>query len=73
MNCLRNKKFCFSDELIIIYETWSKFDYDRSQIDSILYRKCYRKISNDKWNNIIKKLLDYKQNEMIIHIDSLKN
>ena len=67
----KNKKCSFPVEknLISVFETYSKYDYDRSQIDSVLYRKCYKKVSNMEWNHIMDKLNEYKKKDMVLHID----
>ena len=48
-------------------------NYDRSQIDSILYRKCYNRVSNEEWKNMCTELYLFKLHEMIVHKDSIKN
>lgn len=67
------KSVTFNENNNKIYITYSSLDYDRFQIDSILYQKGYRRISNEDWINIFILLNKYKCNEMIVHKDSIKN
>lgn len=67
------KSVSFNENNNKIYITYSSLDYDRFQIDSILYQKGYRRISNEDWINIFILLNKYKCNEMIVHKDSIKN
>lgn len=66
------KKVKFNDNSVI-YKTYSFNEYDRGSIDSILYQKCYQKISEKEWFDILKELSDYKRFEMIVHINNLVN
>ena len=68
----KNKKVAFN-ETNEIYTTYGKSEYDRFQIDSIIYQKSYNKISDTEWNNIHKEVNKYKQCEMVVHINSVKN
>lgn len=61
-------KKCVFNDIITIHPTYSKKEYDRSQIDSTIYKKCYQRISEEKWKEILFKLQMYK-NEMILHIN----
>ena len=63
------KKVCFNDD-IVIFETYSKDDYDRYMIDSILYQRSFNRISDDEWCTILNELINYKKNEMIVHINT---
>jgi hypothetical protein len=45
--------------------------YDRFPIDSILYLKCFNKVSNTDWLKMLKKLNHYKEVEMIVHKNNL--
>ena len=56
-----------------VYYTYSPSDYDRMQIDSIMYKKCFNKISEQEWQEIINELNHYKLNEMIVHTESIQN
>lgn len=53
--------------------TYSKDDYDRSQIDSVLYLKCYNRISINEWKKIKQDLFNFKTQEMVVHKDSAIN
>lgn len=53
------------------YWTYSYKEYDRCPIDSILFRKCYNRISHEEWIKEQKALLKYKWTEMIVHKDSI--
>lgn len=55
------------------FEVYSITEYDRIPIDSCLYLRCYRKISDEDWRNVFIKLNYYKTNEMIVHEDSVCN
>lgn len=55
------------------YITYSSCEYDRFQIESTLYLKCYNRITSNEWNKIITDLNEYKINEMVSHEDSVKN
>ena len=64
-----NKKVSFNKN-VIVSQTYASDEYDRFQIDSILYQKMYLRVSDVEWDNIIKELLNYKKHEMIVHIDN---
>lgn len=53
------------------YLTYSYKEYDRYPIDSILFRKCYNRISHEEWMKEQQDLLKYKLTEMIVHKDSI--
>jgi hypothetical protein len=55
------------------FSTYSHKDYDRFQIDSVLYRKGYNRISEEEWRSIFINLDLYKLYEMRVHKDSLNN
>jgi hypothetical protein len=55
------------------HDTYSNDEYDRKQIESILLLKLQNKITLQKWNKILKKLNNYKMNEMVVHSKSLDN
>lgn len=61
------------NEIVTIYPTYSIKDYDRYQIDSVLYKKSYNRISIKEWNSILIILDLFKLYEMRIHPNSLKN
>lgn len=52
---------------------YSSDEYDRSQIDSFVYRKSYMRITHYEWTIAMKELNNYKLNEMIVHKDSVHN
>lgn len=66
------KRVQFNIDNISIIETYSPDEYDRSQIDSILYLKCYNRISHIEWQREIEQLYEYKTKEMIVHKQSIK-
>lgn len=66
----KNVSFNLNNQICI---THSPKDYDRFQIDSVLYRKNYNRISNDEWRTIFINLDLYKLYEMRVHKDSLSN
>lgn len=68
-----NKKVTFNLNNNKIYNTYSKNEYDRNQIDSTLYLYNYCKISQQQWTNILRDLNFYKLNQMPVHIDSIHN
>lgn len=58
-------------EIDIIYETYSSLPadtwfYDRSQIDHLLYRRAYKKISEMDYMKELYYLELYKKNEMVV-------
>uniref|UniRef100_A0A6C0DX18 Uncharacterized protein n=1 Tax=viral metagenome TaxID=1070528 RepID=A0A6C0DX18_9ZZZZ len=67
------KRVQFNIDNISIIETYSSDEYDRSQIDSILYLKCYNRISHIQWQKEKEQLYEYKTKEMIVHKQSIKN
>lgn len=54
-----------------IYTTYSYKEYDRYPIDSILFKKCYNRISPEEWMKDQSDLLKYKLTEMIIHKENI--
>lgn len=66
------KRVHFNIDISII-ETYSSEEYDRSQIDSILYLKCYNRISHIEWQKELEELYNYKSKEMIVHKKSIQN
>lgn len=56
-----------------IYNTYSILEYDRIPIDSILYLRCYKKISDYEWFKIFENLNYFKTREMIVHKESVEN
>lgn len=66
------KKVTFSNTPTI-FITYSKDEYSRDPIDHVLYRKAYKKISDQEINNIYICLDIYKLYEMSVHKDAYKN
>jgi hypothetical protein len=66
------KRVNFNMDNINIVETYSRNEYDRSQIDSILYMKCYNRISHEEWQKERESLNMFKYTEMIVHKKSIK-
>lgn len=56
----------------IIY-TFSKEEYDRRQIDSVLKQRLNNKITIEEWRKVYEELWIYKSKEMVVHVKSLKN
>lgn len=67
------KSVGFNLENNTIYSVYSRDEYDRMQIDSTLYLKCYNKISKSDWYNIQNQLRYYKKTQMIVHYKSICN
>jgi hypothetical protein len=63
------KKVSFNNQVAIL-DTWSSFEYDRCQIESILYKKSYNRINDSEWVNLYKRLYKFKINEMSVYIDN---
>lgn len=61
------KKVRFNDT-INIHLTYSSSEYDRMSIDSILYRRNYKKVTDEEWEKMMEELLFYKNFEMIVHM-----
>lgn len=55
------------------YVTYSKDEYDRSSIDSLLYKKCLNRITHYEWIFELRELDYYKTSIMIVHKSSLRN
>lgn len=70
---IRQKKSVKFNNNIIEHITYSPKEYDRSQIDSILYRRGYQRVSDQEWNNVHIILDIYKLYEMNVHKDAFKN
>lgn len=56
-----------------IFFVYSINEYDRYPIDSILYLKSYRKISDSEWKLALRKLNNYKLSDMNVHFESIRN
>lgn len=55
------------------FEAYSIKEYDRIPIDSSLYLRCYKKISDDDWRRVFLNLNYYKTTQMLVHEDSVCN
>lgn len=64
------KRVKFNDNTIT-YVTYSLDEYDRYCIDSILYQRCYQKVSDEEWQEMLNELFHYKTYDMIVHVSSL--
>lgn len=71
MNVLKKVSFDLSRNETIL--TYSESEYDRGQIDSVLYLRSYRRISDEEWSSIYIKLDLYKMYEMPVSKDSITN
>lgn len=67
------KRVEFNDCQNTVYETYSREEYDRLPIDSVLYLYGYTRVSENEWNNIFIELNHYKCTEMIVHKKSVQN
>uniref|UniRef100_A0A6C0E1Z0 Uncharacterized protein n=1 Tax=viral metagenome TaxID=1070528 RepID=A0A6C0E1Z0_9ZZZZ len=61
------------NQYVEVFTTYSAYEYDRSPIDSVLYKKCLKRIPEWQWMNIFITLNDFKSNTMPVHKDSLNN
>jgi len=67
------KSVCFNLEKNEVCLVYSKDEYDRMPIKSILYLKYYNKINASDWHNVQNQLRYYKRTEMIVHCSSICN
>jgi hypothetical protein len=67
------KNVSFELDKNIIYLTYSREEYDRSSIDHVLYRRAYKRITDEEMNAIYVNLDLYKLYEMPVHKSSFKN
>jgi hypothetical protein len=67
------KKVTFNLSKNKIHKTYSRKEYDRHQIDSVMYLYSYNRISQKEWIKIMMELNIYKTREMNVHIDSIHN
>lgn len=56
-----------------IFDTYTKNEYSRHPIDSILYRRNWQRVTDKEWNNIYVTLDLYKLYNMPVHQDSIQN
>lgn len=68
-----SKSVSFNLEQNIIYDTYSFSDYNRTQIDSFVYKMTFKQVTNKKLLDIFNQLNKYKLEEMVVHKDSLCN
>ena len=66
-------KVTFDLESNKIFTTYSIDEYNRLPIDSILYLKCYNKVTDDEWDKLLVELNNYKTREMVVHNSSICN
>lgn len=69
-NCKKNVTFNDYPEIV---DTYSKNEYDRSPIDSIIYLRTLQRINIKEWKIIFSELNKYKLQEMPVHKDSIQN
>ncbi len=67
------KKVDFDLSKNIVYTTYSGDEYDRYCIDSVMYKRCYNKITELELIQIFIELDLYKLYEMKIHSNSYYN
>jgi hypothetical protein len=67
------KNVSFELDKNIIYLTYSREEYDRSSIDHVLYRRAYKRITDEEMKAIYVNLDLYKLYEMPVHKSSFKN
>lgn len=73
MTTEKKKSVCFSMEKNKIHYTYSRHDYDRFQIDSVVYLHAYNRLSWFDINEIYFELNQYKLKEMKVHEMSKSN
>lgn len=67
------KRVLFNLDKNQIFQTYTRKEYDRYPIDSILYQRSLNRISNTQWDNIYNTLDLFKLYQMPVHKDSLSN
>lgn len=67
------KKVLFNLENNEIFDTYTRDEYSRDPIDSILYQRNWRRVSDQEWNNVYVTLDLYKLYDMPVHQDSIEN
>jgi hypothetical protein len=68
-----NRKVSFDLSKNNTFETFSKDEYDRHQIESTLLKKCYNRLTQVEWKTIFQQLNKFKCEEMLVHKDSIDN
>lgn len=66
------KKVVFNEK-IVVYTTYAPDEYDRSPIDSIIYKKSFGRISDKEWVSVWSSLVRFKTTDMRVHKSSLQN
>lgn len=69
---MSQKKVTFSDT-VEVFETYGPLEYDRSMIDSVFYKKCLRRVPDEKWKGILLQLNFFKANYMMIHKSNINS
>lgn len=67
------KKQVTFNNIVNINNTYSRDEYDRSPIDSVIYLKTLQRINVDEWKDVFTELNQYKLQEMPVHKDSIQN
>ena len=67
------KKVLFNLDNNQIFDTYTPDEYNRFQIDSVMYRRNWRKVSDQEWHSIYVILDLYKLYDMPVHQDSIHN
>lgn len=67
------KKVVIDENKNQIFYTYSADEYDRFQIDHVLYKKAFNKITDSEFNTILVTTDMYKMYEMCVHPDSFIN
>ena len=67
------KKVLFNLDNNKIHTTYNLSEYDRFQIDSVMYRRSWHRVSDEEWNSIYVILDLYKLYDMPVHQNSIHN
>jgi hypothetical protein len=67
------KNVKFNLEKNTIHEVHSANEYNRNQIESIMYLKLFGKITLFEWTQVLNEINMYKLIEMQVHNDSVTN
>ena len=68
-----HKTVHFDLDLNQLCVTYSSLEYDRSQIDHLVYRRAYNRVSDQEMSSVYIALDIYKLYEMIVNKDSFRN
>lgn len=63
----KNKKVHFDLSKNKVHSTYSRYDYDRHQIESFIYKMSYKRLSHNDVINMYNELNRFKQTEMPVH------